>query len=128
LAEIWAYLTEEASETVATRFVASVEAKFSPLLQSPLIGSPRDQFAAGLRAIFRTPYVIYYLAAAHELIIVRVPHSARDWRTDLDVRKLAPGSIRRKMSAPSSLYEFLTDKNAVAANPIKGVKRPKVDS
>ena len=32
------------------------------------------------------------------------------------------------MSALSSLYEFLTDKNAVAANPVKGVKRPKVDS
>jgi site-specific recombinase XerC len=32
------------------------------------------------------------------------------------------------MSALSSLYEFLTDKNAVATNPVKGVKRPKVDS
>jgi hypothetical protein len=30
-------------------FVASVEAKFAPLLRSPLIGSPRDQFADGLR-------------------------------------------------------------------------------
>jgi site-specific recombinase XerD len=50
------------------------------------------------------------------------------WRKDLDARKLAAGSIRRKMSALSSLYEFLTDKNAVAANPVKGVKRPKVDS
>jgi site-specific recombinase XerD len=50
------------------------------------------------------------------------------WRKDLDARKLAPGSIRRKMSALSSLYEFLTDRNAVATNPVKGVKRPKVDS
>ena len=40
------------------------------------------------------------------------------WRKDLDARKLAPGSIRRKMSALSSLYEFLTDKNAVATNPV----------
>jgi integrase/recombinase XerD len=50
------------------------------------------------------------------------------WRKDLDARELAPGSIRRKMSALSSLYGFLTDKNAVATNPVKGVKRPKVDS
>lgn len=50
------------------------------------------------------------------------------WRKDLDARHLAPGSVRRKMSALSSLYEFLTDKNAVATNPVKGVKRPKVDS
>ena len=63
MAEIWAYLAEEASDTVATRFVASVEAKFAPLLQSPLIGSPRDKFAVGLRAIFKTPYVIYSLSA-----------------------------------------------------------------
>lgn len=58
--------------------MASVEAKFAPLLLSPLSGSARDQFVAGLRAIFRTPYVIYYLPTAHELIIVRVLHSARD--------------------------------------------------
>jgi integrase/recombinase XerD len=50
------------------------------------------------------------------------------WRKDLDRRKLAPGSIRRKMSALSSLYAFMTDQNAIATNPVKGVKRPKVDS
>ena len=32
------------------------------------------------------------------------------------------------MSALSSLYEFMTDQNAIATNPVKGVKRPKVDS
>ena len=50
------------------------------------------------------------------------------WRKDLDRRHLAAGSIRRKLSALSSLYEFLTDQNAVPTNPVKGVKRPKVDS
>jgi integrase/recombinase XerD len=50
------------------------------------------------------------------------------WRKDLDRRTLAPGSVRRKLSALSSLYEFLTDQNAVPMNPVKGVKRPKVDS
>jgi site-specific recombinase XerC len=33
-----------------------------------------------------------------------------------------------KLPALSSLYEFLTDRNAVPTNPVKGVKRPKVDS
>jgi toxin ParE1/3/4 len=47
-------------------------------LHAPLIGSPREQFGAGLRVIFRTPYAIYYLPVGHELIIVRVLHSARD--------------------------------------------------
>jgi len=50
------------------------------------------------------------------------------WRKDLDRRQLASGSIRRKLSALSSLYENLTDQNAVPTNPVKGVKRPKVDS
>jgi len=66
----------------------------------------------------RSPVELRLISRAHVIA----------WRKDLDARKLAAGSIRRKMSALSSLYEFLTDKNAVAANPVKGVKRPKVDS
>jgi site-specific recombinase XerD len=66
----------------------------------------------------RTPPELRLITRAHVIA----------WRKDLDARKLAAGSIRRKMSALSSLYEFLTDKNAVATNPVKGVKRPKVDS
>jgi plasmid stabilization system protein ParE len=58
--------------------VASIETKFGPLLHSPLIGSPREQFGAGLRVIFKTPYAVYYLPRDQELIIVRVLHSARD--------------------------------------------------
>lgn len=50
------------------------------------------------------------------------------WRKTLEVRNLAPATVRRKMAALSSLYEFLCDRNAVEQNPIKGVKRPKVDT
>lgn len=66
----------------------------------------------------RAPVELRLITRAH--VIAR--------RKDLDSRKLAPGSIRRKLSALSSLYEFLTDQNVVATNPVKGVKRPKVDS
>ena len=66
----------------------------------------------------RTPIELRLITRAHVIA----------WRKDLDQRKLAPGSIRRKLSALSSLYEFLTDQNAVPVNPVKGVKRPKVDS
>jgi len=66
----------------------------------------------------RTPVELRLITRAHVIA----------WRKDLDRRKLAPGSVRRKMSALSSLYEFMTDQNAVATNPVKGVKRPKVDS
>jgi site-specific recombinase XerD len=66
----------------------------------------------------RTPIELRLITRAHVIA----------WRKDLDRRQLAAGSIRRKLSALSSLYEFLTDQNAVATNPVKGVKRPKVDS
>lgn len=39
-------------------------------------------------------------------------------------RTLAPATIRRKLSAISSLFDFLCNENAVASNPVAGVKRP----
>ena len=72
------FRSAETSEATATRFVASIEAKFEPLLHSPLIGSPREQFGAGLRVVFKTPYAVYYLPRDRDLIIIRVLHSARD--------------------------------------------------
>jgi integrase/recombinase XerD len=46
------------------------------------------------------------------------------WRKDLEARKLADTSIRRKLSALSSLFDYLCERNAVAGNPVDGVKRP----
>lgn len=47
------------------------------------------------------------------------------WRKNLEARKLASASLRRKLSAVSSLYEYLCERNAVVNNPALGVKRPK---
>ena len=46
------------------------------------------------------------------------------WRKDLESRELAPSSIRRKLSALSALFDYLCERNAVAGNPVDGVKRP----
>ncbi len=46
------------------------------------------------------------------------------WRKDLEKRGLAPSSIRRKLSALSALFDYLCERNAVAGNPVDGVKRP----
>jgi len=46
------------------------------------------------------------------------------WRKDMDARSLSPSSIRRKLSALSSLFDYLCERNAVAGNPVDGVKRP----
>jgi integrase/recombinase XerD len=50
------------------------------------------------------------------------------WRADLEKQGLAGSTIRRKLAALASLYEHLCDCNAVTHNPVKGVKRPTVDS
>jgi len=48
------------------------------------------------------------------------------WRKDLEHRKLTGSTIRRKLAALSSLFEYLSDVNAVTHNPVNGVRRPKV--
>ena len=47
-----------------------------------------------------------------------------DWRRDMEQRGLEDATIRRKLSARSSLFNYLCDRNAVAGNPVDGVKRP----
>jgi integrase/recombinase XerD len=46
------------------------------------------------------------------------------WRKQLEARGLEPSSIRRKLSALSSLFDYRCERNAVAGNPVDGVKRP----
>ena len=50
------------------------------------------------------------------------------WRDDLLSRTLSGMTIRHRLAALSSLFEYLCEKNAVTHNPVKGVKRPAVDS
>lgn len=50
------------------------------------------------------------------------------WRKTLEARALSGATIRRKLAALSSLFEYLCEKNAVDFNPVKGAKRPKVES
>jgi integrase/recombinase XerD len=59
------------------------------------------------------------------------------WRTDLEHREIGPrtnkrtpegATIRHRLAALSSLFEYLCDQNAISHNPIKGVKRPKADT
>lgn len=46
------------------------------------------------------------------------------WRELLEAEDLAAATIRRKLSAVSSLYDYLCNENAVENNPVAGVKRP----
>ena len=50
------------------------------------------------------------------------------WRDDLARRQLDGSTVRHRLAALSSLFEYLCEKNAVIHNPVKGVKRPKAES
>lgn len=50
------------------------------------------------------------------------------WRDDLVARELGGATVRHRLAALSALYEYLCDSNAVTHNPVKGVKRPPVES
>jgi site-specific recombinase XerD len=59
------------------------------------------------------------------------------WRDDLERRQIgrdgnkknpAGCTIRNRLAALSSLFEYLCNKNAVSDNPVNGVKRPKTHS
>lgn len=50
------------------------------------------------------------------------------WRKVIEGRGAAPSTIRRKLSALSSLFDHLCERNAVAHNPVMGVKRPAAET
>ena len=50
------------------------------------------------------------------------------WRDGLGERILNGATIRHRMAALSSLFQYLCDKNAVTHNPVKGVKRPRAET
>jgi toxin ParE1/3/4 len=68
----------EASEAIARRQLADLEAQFRKLQIYPMLGVSRDQFGQGLRVTFQGAYVIYYLSLEAEIIIVRVLHGSRE--------------------------------------------------
>jgi integrase/recombinase XerD len=49
------------------------------------------------------------------------------WRKTLIRRQPAGPTIRAKLAALSSLFEYLCERNAVTHNPVKGVSRPKLE-
>lgn len=50
------------------------------------------------------------------------------WREELKAQGYATSSIRRKLSAVSSLFAYLCDQNTIQGNPVAGVNRPSVDN
>ncbi|MGH7096324.1 MAG: tyrosine-type recombinase/integrase [Stellaceae bacterium] len=67
------------------------------------------------------------IAKPEEFRIVTRAHVIA-WRDDLARRELGGSTVRHRLAALSSLFEYLCEKNAVTHNPVKGVKRPRAES
>lgn len=50
------------------------------------------------------------------------------YRKGLERAGNSTGTIRAKLSALSSLFDYLCERNSIAHNPVKGVKRPKAEN
>jgi len=118
-------------ELVPARGRALTAAEFQKLADVP----PEAEWFANINnARTRAAYQIDVREFMHFVGIVR-PAEFRTvtrahviaWRKTLEARDLAPSSIRRKLSALSSLFDHLCESNAVTHNPVDGVKRPKAD-
>jgi integrase/recombinase XerD len=76
------------------------------------------------------------IARPEEFRIVTRAHII-EWRKDLERREIGRladkrnptgATIRHRLAALSSLFEYLCEKNAVTHNPVKGVKRPRAET
>lgn len=81
LAEIWSFIADD-SEANADRFLAKLETKLKLLATQPLMGRERPELMADMRSFPYARYVVFFMARADGIEIVRVFHSGRDINTD----------------------------------------------
>lgn len=62
-----------------------------------------------------TPDELYGVTQAHVLA----------WRASMEAAELSGGTIANRLSALSSMYKHLTDRQLTRSNPVAGVRRPK---
>jgi toxin ParE1/3/4 len=85
LIEHYAYLAENAGESVADRFLEQAEVSFTTLSQHHRIGAPLTLRHADLQGLRKWAVqdfeniLIFYQLSDEGVAIIRVLHGARDW-------------------------------------------------
>lgn len=78
LLELWLTIAEE-NLVAADESLDLIQSTVLLLGNQPEMGRARPELADGLRSIpTRTPYIIFYVVNADNLLVVRVLHHARD--------------------------------------------------
>src|SRR5205085_7979595 len=78
LIEIWRYFARVGSMEVADALLFDIERTAKRLLQYPLSGRARGEFAPGLRSVLVHPHAIFYRISEQGIEIARVLHQRRD--------------------------------------------------
>ena len=78
LDRIWDYLASEATLDAADRRLREIGQSARRLRQSPFLGKPRDELAAGLRSLSVPRHVIFYRVAPTTIEVARVIDARRD--------------------------------------------------
>jgi toxin ParE1/3/4 len=77
VAEIWDFIAE-GSQARADAFLDRLDQSIQDIACTPRMGRARDELIQNLRSFPFGRYVIFYLALADGIEIVRVLHGARD--------------------------------------------------
>lgn len=78
LLEAWLFIAEE-NLNAADHVLDTIEQEANILVTQPLMGRARPDLAEGIRSWpTSTPYILFYLAEADGITVVRVLHHARD--------------------------------------------------
>ena len=78
LNQIWLYLSLEADEDFADRFVDQIEEKCHNIARSPKGYRLRPELLPNLRSFPFKRYIIFYIPSGSGIDVFRVIHAARD--------------------------------------------------
>ncbi len=83
LIEIWGYIAND-DPFAADRQLDQIDEACAMLARNPYIGPHREDLAPDLRFYPVGNYLIFYIIAEDRVIITRVLHGARDYRSEFD--------------------------------------------
>lgn len=93
---------------------------------------PRDEWFAGIESPHNrksylrdvAEFMTFAGLESPERLPDATPEQVKGWRDALSARPLRATTVRRKLSALSSLFEDLVSRGAARRNPVEGVERP----
>jgi toxin ParE1/3/4 len=78
--EIWRYIAQD-NPDAADRLLRRIDEKLLLYAEYPHMGTPRENWARGLRSFCVGKYVVFYRIVAEGIELVRVLHGMRDLKT-----------------------------------------------